>query len=485
MNFSKRVLAGTGTITLAGVFSRMLSMLSIPILSSKLGAEPYGTSALVSNASALGTMLALTGIDQAYARLYLHGEGEDLERIERYCWRHSMVTAAMVAVVFGVIWLMIGRSIVTTRHQWLTVYIVSNIPLSVLTTMAIARARITGQYSLIAKTQISAAVVSLAVSLLLVQFGVINTWTLLLGMLAGALVSIVSIRPPSSKLLLQRSALSVKNKKSVILMGVSSSITAPMYWVISSSDRWVLARDTDTATVGIYSLVSSLVSVALILNNSITLTWFPEASRLYAQSSEEALSEMGSLWGKLVLLLALVWLGICATGGGAIRLLTPTSFHSGAKLVAWLAGGVFFYGVAALANTAFFLRNRMQTVAITWVLGAALSLIANFALIPRFGALGAAISQCLSFAVVAVCLMVLGNRLMPLPIQVAKLMPALVVAAVAGWALHQPLATSPLLDIVIKLPLVAGLAAIMIAPIAPEWLRWVIGLAPVARGMRK
>lgn len=471
MSFARKVLAGTALITFAGALSRLLSLLSVPILSHLLGPEAYGIASLLGTFVALAATLALMGIDMAYARFCLQDESTNKERIEQFCWRYACVGALTVSTTLGISWILFGGRWVSNGHVELAGFLVLATILSVLSTMATTRRRIAGNYRLIAGALIASAVVTTGVNLSLVWAGVLNQWALLGGVLAGSLTTLMLLRLPADPIFLRPSFLDPQTRRAVLFLAFSGSVTAPMHWIITSSDRLFLANYTDNATVGIYSVIINFVSVAMLLNNSLTLTWFPEASRIYEQRDADSLKSLGHLAGQLVVLLALVWVTMCAVGGGIVRILTAQDFHSGINLIPWLAGAIFFYGLTMLATTTFFLENKMRTVALIWVFGAAFNVILNLTLTPSLGAIGAAIAQCLSFGLIALSQIVLGRRVLRLPFEGYRVGLCLAVASTAGLIMSSPWCNAPFWDLALKLPVLVLVTFGLLKIIAPHWLK--------------
>jgi O-antigen/teichoic acid export membrane protein len=468
---ARNVLAGAGIITAAGVFARLLSLLSVPILSRLLGPDPYGVAALAGSLLALATVLALMGIDMAYARFALQSAEADKLEVERFCWRHAGVGAVAAAGLVSFFWAVLGGFWVKNGHERITIFLVAGTLFAVLAIMATTRMRIAGRYKLIAASSVAAGLATISVNLCLAWVGLVNEWALLGGVLAGSLATVMVLKLPSLEVLKHPSGLDLEIRRKIQVLGVAGSITAPMHWIIATSDRWFLANFSDTATVGIYVIANNLVSMALILNSSLILTWFPEASRVYAQRNDDNVKALGMLLGQLVVVLGIVWLGVCATGGSIIRIITPLEFHSGVSLIPWLAGGVFFYGVVTLTTTPFFLENKMRTVAIVWSAGALVSIVANLALTPHLGASGAAIAQCVSFGFIAICLGCLGRRVLYIPVQWVRLGISLVLTLTAAFAMYWPWSERPIWDLLVKLPILTLVAISLIGIVAPAWLR--------------
>lgn len=471
MSITKRIIGGTSVITLGGISARLITFITLPILTQLLGPEPYGALALVSTGVSLGAVIAMLGIDMAYARFYLQEASDLREDVELFCWRFSAVGAAIIAVLQATIWYFIGDRWAPNDHKVIALYSFFALSLTVAVAMATTRARLSGKYLKIAISFFVSAAVGASISVLLASIWRQNISVLLIGAMSSLLITLLTIGVPKPKFFIKKSKLNVSKKLEVIKLGLAGSITAPMYWLISSSDKWFIAEYFDRTQVGIYSVAVSVAVVGLMLNSSLTLTWFPEASKLYANRLDAAVPALARLWERLIVLLALVWVFITAVGSEVLTLLTTREFHSGSMIIPWIAGGVFFYGLAGMSNTAFFLKNRMQIVAIVWIFGAVLNLLLNFWLVSSYGFYGAAISQAMSFFAIALWLLGLSNRTMALPINWLKLGSCLFFALCAGIGMKSPWFVNPMISLLAKAPFLAVTYVLVILFIAPDWCR--------------
>ncbi|PZO06772.1 MAG: hypothetical protein DCF27_12105 [Lysobacteraceae bacterium] len=468
-SLAKQVIGGTGVITVAGVAARLLALLTVPILTRLLGPAAYGVAALVGTVIALASVLALLGIDMAYARFYLQEKESQRAAVERFCWRFAASGAIVVALLTAGGWYWLGGRWLDDHHS-IAAYSVLAIGLSVAVAMTTTRIRLLGNYRRIAAALFLASVVSAIVSIGLVFLWRTDVWVLLFGAIAASITTLLVLGLPSRSFF-KPSHLPRNTKRAVVSLGVAGSITAPMYWVISSSDRWFLSYYMDAGEVGVYSVAATVAMLGLMLNSSLTLTWFPEASRLYGEQGAESLPSLGRMWTRLVTGLAIVWLAVAAAGGDVLRILAAPAFHPGAQYIPWLAGGVFFYGLASLANTALFLTAKMRFAAYMWSAGALLSACLYLVLIPYLGALGAAISQCISFSLTALGVLAVSHRLLPLPVPVFRLTIALAITVGAGVVMAPEWAGQPVWSLVLKFPVGLLVAGIVFVVIAPDWCR--------------
>ena len=468
MSLAKQVIGGTAVITVAGGAAKLLSLLTAPILTPLLGPAPYGAAALVGTVMSLAGVLALLGIDMAYARFYLQEEESQRVDVERFCWRFAAIGAIVIALIAAGGWYWLGARWLDD-HRSIAVFSVVAIGLSVAVTMMKTRVRLLGNYRRIAAALFVAAVVSAAVSIALAFVWRTDVWVLLFGAIAASATTLFMLGLPSRSILLKPAHLPMKTKLAVVSLGLAGSVTAPMYWIISSSDRWFLSHYGNVAEVGVYAVAASVAMLGLMLNGSLTLTWFPEASRVYGQQGAEALPSLGRMWSRLVTGMAIVWLAVAAAGGDVLRLLAAPAFHSGAQYIPWLAGGVFFYGLASLANTALFLTAKMRFAAYTWTVGAILCVGFNFVLIPHLGALGAAMVQCVSYGLIALGVLAVSHQFLPLPIPLFQLGITLAIILSAAFVMIPEWAVHPMWSLVLKFPVGLLVAGIVFRIIAPDW----------------
>ena len=187
----------------------------------------------------------------------------------------------------------------------------------------------------------------------------------------------------------------------MIKIGLAGVVTAPMYWLLSSSDRWFLQHYHGAEAVGVYSIGYSVAIVGMMVNTAVMAVWLPEAAREYEEDPARAQVTLGRLMSRLAAAMAVIWLAVAAAGGDIVRWLANERFHAAADYVPYIAGGVFFYGVLRLANTGLLLAKQLNWAALWWLAGGVVCALLNLALVPRFGGVGAAITQCVSFAFIA------------------------------------------------------------------------------------
>jgi O-antigen/teichoic acid export membrane protein len=463
-----RVVYGAGLLAAAGVVSRLFSFASSPILTRLLGPTPYGVVALVGTVTSFGATAALLGIDLAYGRYFFTADQERAAAVERFCWRFAAVTAVVAAALLGSGWFFLSGD---DLRSDLSLMVAAGTLLPALSVMVTTLRRIRGSYGRIAISIVVSGGVGALLSILLAMFFRPDAWAILLGTAGGLLAGSLVAGLPSLAILTVPSGLSWRSRWEIVQLGLAGVVMAPMLWVINSADRWLIGIWHGQEPLGVYAFALTIGQVGLMLNNGIIITWFPEMLRVYEGDREAAADPIGRTWSKLAVGLMVVWLAVTAGGGDLIRLLAPPAFHRGASYVPWIAAGIFFYGISALATTGHAIRMRLKPVALWWTAAAALNVVMNLLLVRSLGARGGAIAAAASFALLAAGTMVSAQKRYQLPVPWSRLGAAMALAVVLGAVMTPAWNHLPFLSLALKLPAGALAALALFWLGAPDWVR--------------
>lgn len=170
---------------------------------------------------------------------------------------------------------------------------------------------------------------------------------------------------------------------------------------ISTIDRYVLSLYLPLHTVGIYLMASTIAGVVKFYPVAFEAAWMPFAFDSLARRDAPALFARMGTYAFVVLVASTVALAILAPP--VIELLLPESYAATMPIVPILTAGLAIQSLAWFPMTSVNVAKRTHLYPIVTAIGAALSLAANFVLIPLFGISGAAYallaSQCVTTAV--------------------------------------------------------------------------------------
>src|SRR5262245_48118729 len=101
---TRTLISGISELMLSSGVVRLLSIVTMPILTSLLSPQAYGVSALAGTVISLVSVFALAGIDMSYARAYHSAQPPGGADVEHYCWRFAILGALLASMVGALAW---------------------------------------------------------------------------------------------------------------------------------------------------------------------------------------------------------------------------------------------------------------------------------------------------------------------------------------------------------------------------------------------
>lgn len=474
-SFSKRLASATLQLTLSNAAVRLLALVSMPLLTRLLSPEAYGAAAMVSTLISLTAVIAISGMDMSYARAYHAKESPSGKVVEVFAWRYTINTGLLAGTLAALAWWLFIAQLVGLP-PYLATFLGVGIFLSVTNSMSQTRARLNNQIR-----SMSLAIIASAIGTLALSIGIAIWWRqdelpLVISITVGYLIPVLILGIPDLRQLRVPSGLCSEQRIQVLKIGIAGIMTAPMYWVISSLDRWFLGYFEDSASVGIYSIGYSVAIMGVMVNTALAGVWVPEVSRAFENDPEKAQIQISKLIELMIVALGVVWLAITSAGGDVVRLLADKRFFDAATVVPYIAGAVFFHGILHLYSAGTLLKKKLHHTLPWWVGGAVICIIMNFLLVPGYGRLGAAITQACALAFTALGIAYSAQKLFPLKLRTNRVLVVLLAILAAGVLMQRPWSQMPLVSLALKFPVGVLLSLIVLNVMWPKFsLRKIVG----------
>lgn len=253
-----------------------------------------------------------------------------------------------------------------------------------------------------------------------------------------------------------------------------------VFVLLDSMDGVLLGIFRDAPEVAALRAVQPVARMNLLVLNSFGVLFTPIAARLFARSADD---ELGELYWRTAAWVAVATFPVAAVCVGAARPLTVAMFggryESSAAMLAVLASG--YYASAALGFNGLTLNvfGRVRAVVTINVAAAVVNLALNLALIPTFGAIGAASATAITLVIHNLLRQVALARRTP----VRALDPsyrrmyvlvgaALLALGLFGAAADMPLPVALVLVVVVSTAVVAAMRErLQVATTFPELMR--------------
>jgi len=296
--------------------------------------------------------------------------------------------------------------------------------------------RAKGQSAWFAATSIARLIVGVSLNIYLVVVlrlgvaGIVYTTSIV----AGAFWLLLVIKT------FRETGLKVSREALVLMLrfGIPLAMGGIPMFVLHFGDRFFLARYCSMAAVGTYAVGYRLgMLVGVLVNDPFGLAYEPYSYAIEKRPDAKRIYSRVMTYYALAGLLVFVALSVFSRD--IIRLGRAPDYYEAQWVVPWVALGYVFYGVSNTARLGLMLSGRTGLTLPLNAAAAAANVGLNFALVPRFGIIGAAMATTFSFALLAIISYVVSYRVYPIPCEPMRLAKAVGIAvAVAALAVLFP-----------------------------------------------
>jgi O-antigen/teichoic acid export membrane protein len=212
--------------------------------------------------------------------------------------------------------------------------------------------------------------------------------------------------------------------------GIAQQIVGPttdpllMAWLLTGSAVQNLQ------TIGLYQVGSSLGLALKFFLSAFEYAWAPFYFATMKEPDAKRTFATITTYG--IAVLALLAAGMSAVARDFVRLMTQPKFHGAAVVIPWIAIAVTLQGVYLLTSIGMNITKRTQYYPLAAGAAAAANIVANVVLIPRFGIMGPAWANVISYAVLAGVAYVFSQRFYPIRYEVGRIA-RIVAAGVAAY----------------------------------------------------
>ena len=186
-------------------------------------------------------------------------------------------------------------------------------------------------------------------------------------------------------------------------------------FVFLSSDRFFIKYFLDAKSVGYYSAIFQLSSIISILGMSINAAWMPWLFENLKKKNYHTNVFVVKL--SYILIFSFIFLGLisCLLFPFFAKIILPIPFHKYIYISVPIILGFVFEGIYLIVSPYLFFAGKTIYNGFIGVAIAFINVLLNIILIPYFGVLGAAISTCCSWVLLAVVFFIFSSRMYPMP----------------------------------------------------------------------
>jgi O-antigen/teichoic acid export membrane protein len=373
------------------------------------------------------------GFASASQRSYYDYSETDRDARKRVLFTAIVSTTSLAIVMATVLalsrealsrWLFDGASAET-----LIVAIAASVPLVNAATMLRETMRLRFRRWSYVISAVLAAILSAGVAVVLVVAFHVGVEAIFLGAICGNALAVVYGVFVSRRDIGLR--FSFPDLRVMLAYGLPLVPAALAIWALALVDRVILSRLTNLAEVGQYAVANRVSSLLMLGVSAFALAFGPYIFSLYSQNpeTEKIVRAKALTYFVVVLLLGAVTLTLFARE--VITIVAP-NYDRAYKAVGPLTLGIVAFGISLVVTSGISFARRTRYLPLIAGAAALANVLLNFALIPPFGMVGAAVATAIGYAVLAVLQHGVAQRVYPTPYETGKLARALLLGVAFG-----------------------------------------------------
>lgn len=203
-----------------------------------------------------------------------------------------------------------------------------------------------------------------------------------------------------------------QNLREYLSFGVPTIPGNISYWVVDSSDRYVIGMLLGTTFVGYYSPGYTLGNIVIMVLSPFSLLLPAVLPKYYEKNDMEQVQIFLKYSMKFFFLIAIpAAFGLSALSKPILMVITTQAIAlNGYMITPFIALSALLYGVYGIVGNILVLEKKTKVVGIVWILAAILNLVLNIILVPKFGILGAAAVTLLAYILAFLITVIYTNR---------------------------------------------------------------------------
>ena len=387
----KRLLSNTAILGAGTFASKVLVLLLMPLYTAILSASEFGTADLISQTANLLIPLASVGICDGIFRFALE-ESEDRRNVFStgiailLCGSAGILGAIQVLRLFdvfsGYVMLIACYVIAANLHSAFANYIRAQGRTGLFAVQGIINTALTILLNILFLIVFDMGSLGYVLSVVISDF----TMVVLL-FLAARLWRDFSFR-----------AVTRKTAGAMLRFSIPYIPTTMMWLITSVSDRYIVAAYCGTAENGLYAAAYKLPTLLALVSGVFIEAW--HFSTVKDATDEEKSDFFGSVYVNFMSIMVMGSSFLIVGAKIFTSILLDESYFASWEFVPVLVNATLFSTLVSFLGSVYFLEKKSLMSMLTAMSGAVVNIVLNFVMIPKHGAMGAAVATLISYLAV-------------------------------------------------------------------------------------
>ena len=391
INRNKELLRNTIILGVGQLVPKLLSLITLPVLTAYLTTSQYGTYDLILSIVSLLIPIITLQIQQAVFRYLI----TSLNNEDRYLYVTNSLAYILLSSVIclPIVFITLTITKINFTSSILICFLLFAEALYNLLGQIVRGVGMNVKYSL---SVIVYSVTNMLLILVLIAYKGLGLHGVILSLLFSYLMADLYMLY-CSKIIsyFKVYLLSKETIKQLLLFSAPIIPSSISLWVVNLSDRLIIINYLGTGANGIYSVANKIPSVYNNAYNIFDLAWTETASR--AIKDDDSAAYYSSLFSVLFNFLIGIMLMLIALTPIMFKFLVDEKYYLAYYQVPILYFGVFFNSLVCFYSGIYIALKRTKEVSYSSIIGAILNLLFNLIFIKHIGIYAASISTAVSY----------------------------------------------------------------------------------------
>jgi O-antigen/teichoic acid export membrane protein len=387
----KRLLSNTAILGAGTFISKVLVFLLMPLYTALLSTEEFGTADILTQTANLLIPLAALGVSDALFRFALDAEPQKRKEIFGCAIGVLIAGAPCVAILIQ----LLRFFEIYDGYIWLVFFYICSANLHLLCANYIRACDKTKAFALQGIANTVLTILLNVLFLVVLDMGI-------LGYVLSVAVSdlLITVAIFFICKLYREIRFNFKNRslvRAMLKFGIPYIPTTMMWMITSASDRFIVTAFAGASENGLYAAAYKLPTIISLAGGVFIEAW--QFSSVSDAKPEERAKFFGTVYRNYM---GIMFMGTSVLIAGSkilTSLLLADSYYSSWQYVPVLSIAMIFSAFSAFVGSVYFLEKRSIRSFATAAIWALTNIVLNFALIPFFGAMGAAVATVASYLV--------------------------------------------------------------------------------------
>lgn len=378
------------------IIGMFISMLTVPVTTRLLSPEEYGKSSMFTLFQSLFLIIGLLGLDQGYVRFYNNKELDKSKLFQNILFL-PMCLCLFLILICIFFYKPISIFLFGSVEIGLIIAFCFFIPILLLHRFFLLEIRMALKGKLYSLLNIISHIDNFVVLLLFLIFYQKSfrsiVYATVIGMFINTIICFIFINKDFLKV---KFSISKDLQKDLLKFSLPLVPATILSWLLNSFDKVGLRSWSNFQELGLYAAAFKIVALLNVFQNIFTTAWVPIA---YKWNEDNIKKEKFEQVSSIVLVLMTCLFAFIIVFRDLIMLFLGSEFRNTSNIFVFLLFVPVMYTISETTCLGINFSKKTKYNLYISIITVVLNLLGNYILIPKYGALGAAISTCISYII--------------------------------------------------------------------------------------